>query len=38
MASTNDDANGHRDTVLHEIEQMEQVVGKRMYRGSRVAS
>ena len=29
----NDDANGHRDTVLHEIEQMEQVVGKRMYRG-----
>src|SRR5713101_4500751 len=26
----NDDANGHRDTVLHEIEQ---VVGKRMYRG-----
>ena len=29
----NDDANGHRDTVLHEIEQMEQVVGRRMYRG-----
>jgi hypothetical protein len=29
----NGDANGQRDTVLHEIEQMEQVVGKRMYRG-----
>src|ERR1700720_67459 len=29
----NGDANGHRDRVLHEIEQMEQVVGKRMYRG-----
>ena len=29
----NGDANGHRDKVLHEIEQMEQVVGKRMYRG-----
>ena len=29
----NGDANGHRDRVLHEIEEMEQVVGKRMYRG-----
>jgi len=29
----NGDANGHRDRVLHEIEQMEQLVGKRMYRG-----
>jgi len=26
-------ASAHRDRVLHEIEQMEQVVGKRMYRG-----
>jgi Rad52/22 family double-strand break repair protein len=29
----NGDANGHRDRLLHEIEQMEQLVGKRMYRG-----
>src|SRR5258707_396717 len=29
----NGDANGHQDTVLREIEQMEHVVGKRMYRG-----
>src|SRR5258708_15174050 len=29
----NGDANGHQDRVLHEIEQMEQLVGKRMYRG-----
>lgn len=29
----NGDANGDRDRVLHEIEQMEQLVGKRMYRG-----
>ena len=27
------DANGHQDRVLHEIEEMEQLVGKRMYRG-----
>jgi hypothetical protein len=26
-------ASAHRDSILHEIEQMEQVVGKRMYRG-----
>lgn len=29
----NGDANGDRDRVLHEIEQMEQLMGKRMYRG-----
>jgi hypothetical protein len=29
----NGDTNGHRDRLLHEIEQMEHVVGKRMYRG-----
>ena len=29
----NDAASAHRDSILHEIEQMEQVVGKRMYRG-----
>jgi Rad52/22 family double-strand break repair protein len=29
----NGDASAHRDSVLREIEQMEQVVGKRMYRG-----
>jgi hypothetical protein len=29
----NGGANGDRDRVLHEIEQMEQLVGKRMYRG-----
>ena len=29
----NGDANGHRNRVLHEIEEMEQLVGKRMYRG-----
>ncbi len=29
----NGDANGHRDRVLHEIEEMEHVVGRRMYRG-----
>jgi len=29
----NGDTSAHRDIVLREIEQMEQVVGKRMYRG-----
>jgi len=29
----NGEASAHRDSVLHKIEQMEQVVGKRMYRG-----
>jgi hypothetical protein len=29
----NSGASGHRDSILGEIEQMEQVVGKRMYRG-----
>jgi hypothetical protein len=29
----NGDANGHQDRVLHQIKLMEQLVGKRMYRG-----
>ena len=29
----NGDGSAHRNGILHEIEQMEQVVGKRMYRG-----
>jgi hypothetical protein len=29
----NSGASGHRDTIFREIQQMEQVVGKRMYRG-----